>query len=100
MRRRTVLAAPFAAVLGTLAGRVPAVAASGPRIRGADLSFTLREEAVGKSYRDGGVAQPVERILAARGANFVRLRVRNAPPAGYSTLSSALTLGGERSRPA
>jgi arabinogalactan endo-1,4-beta-galactosidase len=93
MRRRTVLVAPLAAALGTVAGRAPALAATGPRIRGADLSFTVQEEAVGKSYRDGGVTQPVERILAARGANFVRLRVWNAPPAGYSTLSSALTLG-------
>jgi arabinogalactan endo-1,4-beta-galactosidase len=72
--------------------RVPALAATGPRIRGADLSFTLQEEAAGRSYRDGGVVQPVERIFAARGANFVRLRVWNAPPAGYSTLDSALTL--------
>jgi arabinogalactan endo-1,4-beta-galactosidase len=93
MRRRTVLAAPLAAALGTLAARIPASAAVGPRFRGADISFTLQEEAVGKSYRDGGATQPIERILAARGANFVRLRVWNTPPAGYSTLSLALTLG-------
>jgi arabinogalactan endo-1,4-beta-galactosidase len=95
MRRRTVLAAPLAAAFGTLAARVPASArphAAGPRVRGADISFTLQEEAAGKSYRDGGVVRPIERILADRGANYVRLRVWTAPPAGYSTLSSALTL--------
>src|SRR6266542_1996923 len=91
MRRRTLLAAPLAAAFGAMV--VPlAFAATGPRVRGADISFTLQEEAVGKSYRDGGTVKPVERILSARGANYVRLRVWNNPPAGYSTLSSALTL--------
>jgi arabinogalactan endo-1,4-beta-galactosidase len=93
MRRRAVLAAPLAAVAGTLAARTSALAATGPRVRGADISFTLQEEAVGKSYRDGGVTQPIERILAGRGANYVRLRVWNAPPSGYSALTAALTLG-------
>ncbi len=92
MRRRTILAAPLAAAF---AARFPASAATraaGPRVRGADISFTLQEEAAGKSYRDGGVVRPIERILADRGANYVRLRVWTAPPAGYSTLNSALTL--------
>ncbi|HEV2782254.1 MAG TPA: glycosyl hydrolase 53 family protein [Actinophytocola sp.] len=92
LRRRTVLAVPFAATLGTLATQIPASAAVGPLIRGADISFTLQEEAAGRSYRDGGVVRPIERILADRGANFIRLRVWTAPPPGYSTLSSALTL--------
>jgi arabinogalactan endo-1,4-beta-galactosidase len=91
MRRRAFLvAAPLA--VSALSVR-PAFAATGPRIRGADISFTLQEEAVGKVYRDGGVVGPVERILATRGSNYVRLRVWTAPPAGYSTLQSALTLG-------
>jgi arabinogalactan endo-1,4-beta-galactosidase len=93
MRRRTFLAAvPTAAVMSSMA--VPsASAATGPRIRGADISFTLQEEAIGKVFRDGGVARPADQILAARGANYVRLRVWTAPPSGYSTLSSALALG-------
>jgi arabinogalactan endo-1,4-beta-galactosidase len=92
MRRRTLLAAPLAAAFGSLVVP-PAFAATGPRIRGADISFTLQEEAIGKVYRDGGSTAPIERILANRGSNYVRLRVWTAPPAGYSTLSSALTLG-------
>ena len=92
MRRRTLLAAvPAAAVLA--ARTQVASAATGPRIRGGDISFTLQEESAGKSYKDGGVVRPIEQILAARGANYVRLRVWNAPPSGYSTLSTALTLG-------
>lgn len=71
--------------------------ASGPipreRIRGADLSFTLQMEAIGARYHDGGATAPVERLLAARGANLVRLRAWVDPPAGYSTLESALILG-------
>lgn len=92
MRRRTLLAAPVVAAFGTTVAP-KAVAATGPRVRGADISFTPQEEAAGRSYRDNGAVQPVERILSARGANYVRLRVWTAPPAGYSTLSSALTLG-------
>ncbi|OLF16364.1 glycoside hydrolase family 53 protein [Actinophytocola xanthii] len=92
MRRRTLLAAPLAATAASLAARVPAAAAVGPRIRGADISFTLQHEAIGTTYRDGGSAAPVERILAGRGANYVRLRVWTAPPAGYSDLADALTL--------
>ncbi|GAB3460799.1 glycoside hydrolase family 53 protein [Actinophytocola sediminis] len=95
MRRRTFLAVPPAAVLGTvLAGQAGATPgrAVGPRIRGADISFTPQHEAIGTSYRDGGVVRPVERILADRGANYVRLRVWTAPPSGYSTLNTALAL--------
>jgi arabinogalactan endo-1,4-beta-galactosidase len=90
--RRTVLAAPLAAAVGSLVSAIPASAAVGPRVRGADISFTLQEEAAGKSYRDNGSVRSIERILAGRGANFVRLRVWTNPPAGYSTLNSALTL--------
>ncbi|HET9138237.1 glycoside hydrolase family 53 protein [Actinophytocola sp.] len=91
MRRRTLLAAPLALGL-PLAATVPALAAPGPRLRGVDISFTLQEEAIGTVYRDGGAARPVERILADRGANLVRLRVWTAPPPGFSDLSAALTL--------
>jgi arabinogalactan endo-1,4-beta-galactosidase len=92
MRRRTLLAAPLAAAFGTMIAP-RAFAATGPRVRGTDLSFTLQEESAGKVYRDGGVARPIEQILAARGSNYVRLRVWTAPPSGYSTLQTALTLG-------
>jgi arabinogalactan endo-1,4-beta-galactosidase len=62
-------------------------------MRGADLSFTLQVEAAGCTFRDGGAPAPVERLLAARGANLVRLRVWVDPPAGTSTLAAALELG-------
>jgi arabinogalactan endo-1,4-beta-galactosidase len=62
------------------------------RVRGADLSFTLQEEAVGTRYRDGRVAGRVEQLLARRGATHARLRVWTDPPAGYSDRHSALAL--------
>lgn len=61
-------------------------------IRGADISFTLQEEAAGNRVTDGRQVAPIESVLAANGANYARLRVWVNPPAGYSTLSSALTL--------
>ena len=94
MRRRTLLAAPLAAAFGPLLGLHPAAAdlRAAPRVRGVDISFALQMEAIGATYRDNGVVKPVERLLADRGANWVRLRVWTAPPAGYSDLSAALTL--------
>jgi arabinogalactan endo-1,4-beta-galactosidase len=56
------------------------------------VSFTLREEAAGTTLSDGGKRLPLERILAARGANYVRLRVWVNPPAGYSDERSVLEL--------
>ncbi|CAI7979865.1 Arabinogalactan endo-beta-1,4-galactanase [Frankia sp. Hr75.2] len=61
-------------------------------VRGADISFTLQEEAAGTGLSDGGRRLPIERILAAHGANYVRLRVWVDPPAGYSDEQSVLTL--------
>jgi arabinogalactan endo-1,4-beta-galactosidase len=63
-----------------------------PVLRGADLSSTLLEETAGRIYYDQGQQAPVERLLAARGANVVRLRVWVDPPAGVSDLASALVL--------
>jgi arabinogalactan endo-1,4-beta-galactosidase len=63
------------------------------KIRGADLSFTLQIDAVGYKFSDRGITAPVEKLLAARGMNTVRLRVWVNPPSGYSNLRSALTLG-------
>ncbi|MBX6387735.1 MAG: glycosyl hydrolase 53 family protein [Frankia sp.] len=64
-----------------------------PRIRGADISFTLQEEAVGNQVSENGQIRPIERILSRHGANWVRLRILVDPPEGYgSDLSSALEL--------
>lgn len=63
-------------------------------VRGADISFTLQEEAIGNRLRDRhGHARPIENILRSNGATHVRLRVWLNPPPGYSTLESALKLG-------
>jgi arabinogalactan endo-1,4-beta-galactosidase len=97
LSRRTLLAA---------AGAVPLIAAGGPAvaspatarrspapaIRGADISFTLAEEAAGITYRLDGRTAPVERLLRSAGANWVRLRIWVDPPAGYSDLGQALRL--------
>jgi arabinogalactan endo-1,4-beta-galactosidase len=62
------------------------------RVRGADVSFTLQEEAVGTRFSDRGAVRRVEDILARHGATYVRLRVWTNPPAGYSDRAAALTL--------
>ncbi|MGH3486836.1 MAG: glycosyl hydrolase 53 family protein, partial [Actinopolymorphaceae bacterium] len=63
-------------------------------VRGADIGFTLQEEAIGNELRDPqGRVRPIEKILEGEGATHVRLRVWTNPPAGYSTLESALELG-------
>jgi Arabinogalactan endo-1,4-beta-galactosidase len=83
---------------GTVASATPAAAhppehGKSLSVRGADISFTLQEEAANTHYRDlRGRTGSVERILAGSGGNYVRLRVWTDPPAGYSTLDSALTL--------
>jgi arabinogalactan endo-1,4-beta-galactosidase len=63
-----------------------------PLIVGHDLSFAVQEAAAGKTYTDRGRAAPPERILAAHGANWVRLRLWVDPPAGYSDLQSVLAM--------
>ncbi|GLB67895.1 glycoside hydrolase family 53 protein [Arthrobacter mangrovi] len=62
------------------------------RIRGADMSFTLQEEAIGKKLTDNGRVAPIEKILASHGANYSRIRLWVNPQAGTSDLKSALTL--------
>lgn len=100
----TALAAPAALLLAPSALASPvatAVAASatplgvdcvGPRVRGADLSFTLQLEAAGARWSADGRTAPVERLMHDAGANWMRLRVWVDPPAGYSTLHSAVVL--------
>lgn len=65
-----------------------------PHWRGADISFTLQEEAIGMELTDlgGGSPAPIETILPGHGANLARLRVWVDPPAGYSDEASMLTL--------
>jgi arabinogalactan endo-1,4-beta-galactosidase len=74
------------------AGHSSARTARPLRVRGADVSFTLQEEAAGNRFRDGRVVRPVEGILARHGATYVRLRVWTNPPAGYSDRTAALAL--------
>ena len=62
------------------------------RIRGADISFALQEEAIGQRYSANSTVAPIEEILAASGANYVRLRVWVNPPPGYSDVAAALRL--------
>jgi arabinogalactan endo-1,4-beta-galactosidase len=62
------------------------------RIRGADISFTLQEEAAGKRVRGPVGEAPIEQVLAGYGANTVRLRLWVAPPPGTSDLVAALRL--------
>src|SRR5262245_11469434 len=95
-RRHLFLTAPLAAAASSPFVTAAPAAASALRwplrLRGADISFTLQEEAAGVRYRDHGAVRPIETLLARRGANAVRLRVWTAPPAGYSDLGAALTL--------
>ncbi|MGM0929391.1 MAG: glycoside hydrolase family 53 protein [Actinomycetota bacterium] len=61
-------------------------------IRGADISFTLQEESNGQRVSDNAQEAPIERILAGRGANYVRLRLWVNPDPQSSDRQSALTL--------
>lgn len=68
------------------------VSATGLRIRGADISFTLQEEAIGTALSDGGEVLPIEQLLASRGANTVRLRLWVNPLPGTSGLDEMLAM--------
>ena len=94
-RRQLTSATPLALSPVAASGSTPVTAAPElpERVRGADLSFTLQLEAAGCRFTDQGRTAPVEQLLAARGINTVRLRAWVNPPAGYSNLASALTLG-------
>ena len=96
LSRRQVLSGMSlcAAALATAGctGAPPAGGAVTPLLRGADLSFTLQEEARGATFGDRGRTGPVEHLLADRGANVVRLRVWVDALAGHSDLGSALVL--------
>jgi arabinogalactan endo-1,4-beta-galactosidase len=66
--------------------------ASRSMIVGHDLSFAVQEAAAGATYTDRGRAALPAQILAAHGANWVRLRLWVDPPAGYSDLPSVLAM--------
>lgn len=104
LSRRGLLVAGAAGLAGSafgVASAAPAQAATGPRpsrplgplsVRGGDISFLLQEEGVGNRFSDRGRVRPAEDILAQHGGNWVRLRIWTNPPAGYSTLATALVL--------
>ncbi|MDQ0849976.1 arabinogalactan endo-1,4-beta-galactosidase [Arthrobacter sp. B3I9] len=69
-----------------------AKAATGLRIRGADVSFTLQEEAIGTALRDAGAVFPIEQVLARHGANTVRLRLWVNPIPRTSSLNEVLEM--------
>lgn len=68
-------------------------ASANVRITGADMSFTLQEEAINNYVSDNGETKPVEQILAHHGINYSRLRLWVNPEAGTSDLKSALAMG-------
>ncbi len=81
-------------VLSSCGGPEPSVPVV-PRWRGADISFTLQEEAAGQSLTDisyGTGVVPIEDVLTHSGATAARLRVWVNPPAGYSDQESLLIL--------
>src|SRR5690242_8840811 len=94
-RRQLIATVPlaFGPVAASSSSPVPAAPELPERVRGADLSFILQLEAVGCEFNDLGRTAPVEQLLAARGMNTIRLRAWVNPPADYSDLTSALTLG-------
>jgi arabinogalactan endo-1,4-beta-galactosidase len=65
--------------------------AAGDMALGGDLSFQLQELRAGARFTDlnGRTGTPVQ-ILRAHGANYVRLRLWTAPPAGFSDLQNDL----------
>jgi arabinogalactan endo-1,4-beta-galactosidase len=100
LRRRDLLILMLFATTGWHRGGAgPSTAVPTPvsaprrRLRGADLSFTLELEAAGHTFTDAGRRDAVERLLAARGANVVRLRLWVDPEHGHGDLASALALG-------
>jgi arabinogalactan endo-1,4-beta-galactosidase len=59
---------------------------------GGDLSFTPQELAAGATFSDEGRPGTPVTIMREAGANYVRMRLWVAPPAGYSDLASDLAL--------
>jgi len=57
-----------------------------PFILGADISWTLEDEASGGKFVEGGVTKPIEQIMSNNGFNYIRLRTFVCPSCsgGYS----------------
>jgi arabinogalactan endo-1,4-beta-galactosidase len=69
------------------------MATSSNMLLGHDLSTVLQCEKSGVKYFDfNSESEPPEKIVAAHGANLVRLRLWVNPPAGFSDLSSVLEM--------
>ncbi len=77
-------AAGASAVAGAPIGAFPFTPAY---ILGADISYTLQDEAGGAKYADASGVKPIEEIMADNGFNFIRLRTFVCPscPGGYSS---------------
>jgi arabinogalactan endo-1,4-beta-galactosidase len=60
-------------------------------IIGADITWTLEQEARGSTYSDAGKVQPLEQIMANNGFNYIRIRtfVNPSAPGGYSSAGFA-----------
>lgn len=91
---RPIVAAVMVMITGvsTTADTFPDRSAPSVEIRGADISFTLQEEAIDQFVSVNGHTLPIEQILSQHGASHVRLRVWVDPSAGTSDLNSALIL--------
>ncbi len=100
MRRRDFMRLSSATVAGAAGvnacSKTPELtpAPAVPPWRGADISFTLQEEAIGTKVRGvaGDPHRPIEHILADFGATMARLRVWVDPPPGYSDQAMLLAL--------
>ncbi|GAB3257090.1 glycoside hydrolase family 53 protein [Kineosporia babensis] len=97
LSRRSVFAAAAGGLVLSGTGTLSAQAQGkrqGLSVRGADLSFLLQLEEAGVRYRDRqGRTGTAEKILAAAGANYQRIRVWVDPPEGYTDRERALALG-------
>ena len=71
---------------GGTAGGVGIFPFTPPYTLGADITWTLEDEAAGATYSDAGQVQPLEQIMAKYGFNYVRMRTFVNPSAsgGYS----------------
>ncbi len=61
-------------------------------ILGHDLSTLQQLESVGKTFSDHGRVQPLERIMAHHGANYVRERLWVNPPMPFNDLPHVLKM--------
>jgi arabinogalactan endo-1,4-beta-galactosidase len=83
--------APASSSTASTSSRASSAASTGvfkpDYVLGADITWTLEQESIGRNYRDDGKAKSLERILADHGFNFVRLRTFVCPTCtgGYTS---------------